>query len=108
METVSVDIPRLSGFLLMIENILVIAMHCYLTYLVVVTSLQNKQAMSYIAAIFMDLVLKEMVVASYVHGVNHLMVMTIAFHTQINLVMISHLMLLVSTCSLTIRMKASQ
>jgi len=64
METVSVDIPWLSGLLLMVNNKLVIAMHCYLTYLVVVTSLQNKQAKIYIVSRIMDLALMEVLVAS--------------------------------------------
>ena len=60
------DIPRLSGFLMM-ENQLVIAMHCYLTYLVVVTSLPNKQAKTYVAGIFLDLPFMEMSEVSYQH-----------------------------------------
>jgi hypothetical protein len=57
MVTVLVAIPGLSGLLLMMENILVIAMHCYLTYLVLITSLPNKQAKTYFATRIMDLVL---------------------------------------------------
>ncbi len=55
----------------------------------------------------MGLVLVEVMVLSLVHIVNHLMVMEIAIHVQINLFIVSQLMVLVQTCSLT-RMETSQ
>ncbi len=54
------------------------------------------------------LVLMEVARVSYVHMMNHLMLMVIAGHGQINLVIESQLMVLVQTCSLTKAVTNSQ
>ena len=72
---------RLSGNLLMV-SFLVIVMRCCSTCLANVTSPTNEQEKRYGAAHHMDLV---MVTGSYVHMVNHLMVIISAVLGQINL-----------------------
>ena len=82
METASEDSLRLSGHLMV--SLLVTVMRCCSTCLAAVTSQPNKQERrGYTAVVGGDLILLEVVVVSYVHGVNHLMVMESAYHLQI-------------------------
>jgi hypothetical protein len=48
--------------------------------------IHNKYTTRYTVAVTMDLALMEVVEVSYVHGMNHLMVMITAYHVQISLV----------------------
>ncbi len=98
--------PTLSGHLSL--SLLVIVVRCCSTCLAKGTSQTKEQAGRYTVAASMGLVLVEVGRMIYLHGLNHLMVMVIAYHVQINLVIVSQLMVLVQTCSLTTRMEDSQ
>jgi hypothetical protein len=107
MGTASVASPTLSGHLTI--KMLVIVMRCCSTCLAFVTSPPyEKQERRYSAGVDWDLVFLEVITLIYVHIMNHLMVMEIAYHVQSKLVMIFQLMVLVLTCSLTRRMDTSQ
>ena len=107
-ETASEATPRLSGHLLLIASGLVTVMRCCLTSLAAVTSQTKKQDTGYTAIERGDLVFLVMIIVSYQQTLNHLMVMETAGHMQINLVILSQLMLMVIICSLTKRMDYSQ
>ena len=100
--------PTLSGHHLTMLSLLVIVVRCCSTCLAKGTSQTKEQARRYSFTAGRGLVLVEVEMMSYVHGFNHLMVMVIAIHMQINLVIVSQLMVLVQTCSLTTRMTISQ
>ncbi len=102
----SAAIPTLSGHLLV--SMLVIVVRCCSTCLAKGTSQTKEQAGRYCVAAGWGLVLVEVMAVIYVQMMNHLMVMVIAGHVQINLVIVSQLMVLVQTCSLTTRMDTSQ
>jgi hypothetical protein len=108
MGTASAVIPALSGHPLTPGTMLVIVVRCCSTCLAKGTSQTKEQARRYSVTAVMGLVLVEMAIVSYVHLFNHLMVMVNAIHGQINLVILSQLMVLVQTCSLTTRMEDSQ
>ena len=91
----------------LLVSMLVIVVRCCSTCLAKGTSQTKEQATRYCVAAIMGLVLME-VALSYVHMMNHLMVMVIANHLQITLVIVSQLMVLVQTCSLTTRITNSQ
>ena len=95
METASEDTLKLSGPLLLLVSMLVTVMRCCSTCLAAVTSQTNKQEKRYAVIVVMDLILKEVIKVSYVHIMNHLMVIINAYHGQINLVMESQLMQMV-------------
>jgi hypothetical protein len=107
MGTASAAISTLSGRHLSV-SMLVIVMPCCSTSLAKGTSQTNEQARRYSVIARGGLVLVEMATLSYVHIVNHLMVMEIADHGQIILVIVFQLMIVVKTCSLTGTIKTSQ
>jgi hypothetical protein len=96
-ESASAATPTLSGHLMI--SLLVIVVRCCSTCLGKGTSQTKEQATIYTVAGVMALVFMEVVTMSYVHILNHFMVMVIAGHFQINLVIVSQV--LVQTCSLT-------
>ncbi len=93
--------PTLSGHHVIYGNMLVIVVRYCSTCLAKGTSQTKEQAKRYTVPAIVDLVLLEVMAASYIHFFNHLMVMEIAYHVQISLVIVSQLMVLVQTCSLT-------
>ena len=95
--------PTLSGHHLIYGSLLVIVVRCCSTCLAKGTSQTKEQAKRYTVAANMGLVFMEVITASQLHIMNHLMVMDIANHMQISLVIVSQLMVLVQTCSLTTR-----
>ena len=99
-----VAIPRLSGNLFNMVSMLVIVMRCCSTCLANVTSPTNEQEKRYVATQMRDLV---MVTRSYVHVLNHLMVITSADHTKMIKAILS-LKKMERTHSLTRRMESSQ
>ena len=82
-------------------------MRCYLTFLANVTSQAKNQGRMYTYTGMLDLALAEDIL-SYVPGMNHLMVKKNANQMQIKLVIVSQLILMVSTCLLTIKIINSQ
>jgi hypothetical protein len=102
--TASAATPKLSGHLLMMVSMLVIVMRCCSTSLANVASPTNEQEKRYTAVSIMDLFL---VTKSYVHGMNHLMVIMSADQMQIQIDIVS-LLKVVRTASLTRIMEASQ
>ncbi len=104
--TASAATPTLSGHLTVV-SMLVIVVRCCSTCLAKGTSQTKEQARRYSVPAGGGLVLVE-ITGSYVHLLNHLMVIVIAHQLQINLVIVSQLMVLVQTCSLTTRITTSQ
>ena len=81
-------------------------MQCCLTCLAAVNSLPNDQAKIYTAVFMLDLVSVEVEV-TYQHMFNHLMVITSATHTQVELIIVS-LKKVERMHSLTRKVKSSQ
>jgi hypothetical protein len=106
MGTASEASPKLSGHLTL--SGLVTVLRCCSTYLNNVTSpFHHPMERRFGATVTVDLALVEMVALIYLHGENHLMVMKIAVHMQINLA-IKSLSKAARTCSQTRRIERSQ
>jgi hypothetical protein len=88
----------LSGHLLTLVSMLVIATRCCLTCLSKGTSPTNEQAKRYTALDTLDLILEEMVALNYVHTMYHLMVIKAALQMQITLVIVSQKIKMARTC----------
>jgi hypothetical protein len=108
METASEDTPRLSGHLLLLVSILVIVILCSSISRNNEVFKAKRQAQRYSAVVVGDLISMEVMEPSYVHMVNHLMVIKSVHHDQITLLMELLLILPVTTCSLTRKMMNSQ
>jgi hypothetical protein len=96
--------PKLSGHLILLVSMLVIVMRCCSTSLANFTSPTNDMEKRYTAVRIGDLYLVSM---SYVHSMNHLMVIICAIQLQIEIDILS-LLKMVRTASLTRRMETSQ
>ncbi len=105
-------IPRLSGNLIVMVSMLVIVMRCCSTCLANVISPTNEQEKRYTAAQQRDLV---MVTMTYGHMVNHLMVITSAYHKHVELIIVSlkklertHSLTRIAMCSQLLNLKFGQ